>query len=179
MPDILLHQFLLNPQTGRFLELGRVRSGMDLGQVRLKLVQIVSFEEIEIFELILRRVQFLSRSYLNYLKLRHQVALSIFSMVTRWRYNDAGRLKWIISYLYNWLLIYISTWKWLQYLYVNIVHNNMYKFVSTCFLSKYRCSIGVVFVWYPQYFYFIGWRYPTSWYLCSVWWSGWCSMWCS
>ena len=93
MPDILLHQFLLNPQTGRFLELGRVRSGMDLGQVRLKLVQIVSFEEIEIFELILRRVQFLSRSYLNYLKLCHRVALSIFSIVTRWRYNDAGRLK--------------------------------------------------------------------------------------
>ena len=101
MPDILLHQFLLNPQTGRFLELGRVRSVLGLGQVRLDLVQIVSFEEIEIFELILRRVQFLSRSYLNYLKPRHQVALSIFSMVTRWRYNDAGRLKRIISYSYN------------------------------------------------------------------------------
>ena len=95
MPDILLHQFLLNPQTGRFLELGRVRSVLGPGQVRLGLVQIVSFEEIEIFELILRRVQFLSRSYLNYLKLRHQVTLSGCSMWSQ------GGAKMMLAVLIN------------------------------------------------------------------------------
>ena len=94
MPDILLHQFLLNPQTGRFLELGRVRSVLGPGQVRLGLVQIVSFEEIEIFELILRRVQFFEPLLSKLSKTPPPGdAIGLLDVVTRWRYNDAGRLN--------------------------------------------------------------------------------------
>ena len=82
MPDILLHQFLLFPQTGRFPEIGRwfvrprpVQRTL-LGSSRLrKFKSLSSFYGEFIFEPLLSKLS----------KTCHQVAQSsTFSMATRW-----------------------------------------------------------------------------------------------